>query len=763
MSDDSGKFAEKIGVYVAPGGQAFIETQNIVGQKQLRPFQAPPLPSYYVDRPEYSGELKKRLLTESLDMRTLVVTAIHGLGSIGKSTITAALAHDIDVQAHFRDGILWATLGQKPDVLSLLSGWIQALNDYNFKPTSIEAASGHLRTLLYDKAVLVVVDDAWNPMDAQALNVGGARCQVLVTTRDKAIAKVLGANTYTLDVMKPEQAMALLSRKLGRDFDSTELQSASYFATAVGYLPLALELGAATVASGTSWTDLVRDIKLEIARLKTLDDPGARDTDDEVSLKRLSLRASLNLSIQRLDPESKQNFAWLGVLPEDATVTPNLITTLWEQEDERDAIDALKYMLDKALLLPGVTLEDGTKTYRLHDLFHDLACNLLTAPITPKRRGDLPGLGITLEKAHATLLERYQQKTQNNLWHTLPDDGYIHQRLVWHLEKAKRIEEIHLLLQEETESGRNGWYEASDRLGQTANFVTDVVRAWQVAEDDKQVDVNLPYVIGLQCRYALIIASLNSLSANLPEKLLLALIQKNVWTPEQGLAYVLQSSNPKQKANLLTELANHLPSNLKELGLSKALAAAREIPSESYRADALRSLADKLPPELLPEALAAAREIQSEYSRADALRSLANKLPPELLPEALAAAREIQSEYSRADALRNLADKLPPELLPEALAAAREIQSRSYRANALSSLADKLLQVQKTPLFDHWRDTLHILSVHTRPNLLSDIKALTPVIFTLGDKFAVKDIAHAIQDVSRWWGKRTTSLVARSD
>ena len=657
------------------------------------PFQAPPLPSYYVDRPEYSGDLKKRLLTESNDLRTLVVTAIHGLGSIGKSTITTALAHDIDVQAHFSDGILWATLGQKPDTLSLLSGWIQAIGDHNFKPTSIEAASGHVRTLLYDKAVLVVVDDAWNPMDAQAFNVGGARCQVLVTTRDKAIAKVLGANTYTLDVMKPEQAMALLSRKLGRDFDSTELQSASYFATAVGYLPLALELGAATVASGTSWTDLVRDIKLEIARLKTLDDPGARDIDDhdEASLKRLSLRASLNLSIQRLDPESKQNFAWLGVLPEDATITPKLITTLWE-EDERDAIDALKYMLDKALLLPGVPLEDGTKTYRLHDLFHDLACNLLTAPPKPKRRGDLPGLGITWEKAHATLLERYQQKTQNNLWHTLPDDGYIHQRLVWHLEKAEQIEEIHELLREDSETKGNGWYEACDRLGQTANFVTDVARAWQLAEEEWTLSTP-PQIIGLQCRYALIIASLNSLSANLPIKLLLALIQKNVWTPEQGLAYVLQSSNPIQKANLLTELASNLPPNLKKLGLLKALAATREIQSEYYRAEALSSLADKLPPELLPEALAAAREIQDEF----------------------------------------------------------------YRAEALSSLADKLLQVQKTLLFSLWRDTLHILSVYTRPSLLTDLNTLTPVIFTLGDQLAVKEIANAIQDVSRWWGKRTTS------
>lgn len=32
-------------------------------QRNGKPFQVPPLPSYYVDRPEHSQELKKRLLT----------------------------------------------------------------------------------------------------------------------------------------------------------------------------------------------------------------------------------------------------------------------------------------------------------------------------------------------------------------------------------------------------------------------------------------------------------------------------------------------------------------------------------------------------------------------------------------------------------------------------------------------------------------------------------------------------------------------------
>ncbi|MEH2081102.1 MAG: NB-ARC domain-containing protein [Nostoc sp.] len=167
-----------------------------VPQIKLTLFQAPPLPTYFVERPEYSDDLKTRLLNgSSSDSRTLVITAIHGLGSVGKSTLAAALAHNAEIQSRFCDGILWATLGQQPNVLALLSGWVQALGDYSFKPTSVEATSSHLRTLLYDKAVLLVVDDAWNTEDARAFNFGGARCQVLVTTREGHIADALAAST----------------------------------------------------------------------------------------------------------------------------------------------------------------------------------------------------------------------------------------------------------------------------------------------------------------------------------------------------------------------------------------------------------------------------------------------------------------------------------------------------------------------------------------------------------------------------------------
>jgi NB-ARC domain len=98
------------------------------------PFQALALPKDYVDRPEIRQWVKSKLIDSSPSRPgTLVVSAIYGLGGVGKSVIASALAHDAEVQGVCADGVLWVTLGQNPDILSFLYGWIQALGDYDYE------------------------------------------------------------------------------------------------------------------------------------------------------------------------------------------------------------------------------------------------------------------------------------------------------------------------------------------------------------------------------------------------------------------------------------------------------------------------------------------------------------------------------------------------------------------------------------------------------------------------------------------------------
>ncbi|MEH1903747.1 MAG: NB-ARC domain-containing protein [Nostoc sp.] len=107
-----------------------------------RPFQAPSLPANFVDRPQVTIEIKARLLANTSTAGALLISAIHGLGGIGKTTLATILAHDKDIQKRFSGGVLWATLGQEPDILALLSSWVQALGDIATSPCCCHGDSG---------------------------------------------------------------------------------------------------------------------------------------------------------------------------------------------------------------------------------------------------------------------------------------------------------------------------------------------------------------------------------------------------------------------------------------------------------------------------------------------------------------------------------------------------------------------------------------------------------------------------------------------
>jgi len=177
---------------------------------------------------------------------------------------------------------------------------------------------------LQDKAILLVVDDVWQPEHAKHFKVGGPRCQVVITTRRADVADEFGAELHQMDVMTPEQALELLAARLGRKtWEATEREEALRLAEAVGHLPLALELAAVRVARGSSWTALRAALEQETAHLEALGGPR----------QGTKLEASFNLSLNALrsDHENAWNaFIWLGVLPEDVQIVAPMAATLWD-------------------------------------------------------------------------------------------------------------------------------------------------------------------------------------------------------------------------------------------------------------------------------------------------------------------------------------------------------------------------------------------------------------------------------------------------
>lgn len=547
-------------------------------------------------------------------------------------------------------------IGQEAEVLSRLQEWIQALGDHQYRPMTVDGASAHLRTLLREKACLLVIDDAWDADHVRPFLVGSHRCRSVVTTRDAALARKVGAQLHDLDVLTEAQALSLFEARLGPLDGSRDLAAA--LARDLGYLPLAAELAAAQVERGCSWEELLAAFRRGLAELEALD-------LDEATHRNESLRLSFRLSLDRLPAGDLEAFEWLGVLPEDAVLVPAAAAVLWDRP-EGEARRLLRRLRDLALLKGG----DG-EGYTVHDLLHDEARLRLA-------------VRLPLPEAHGALLARYRQRTRDGLWHTLPEDGYIHAHLAWHLVEAGQEAELHTLLREESAEGRNGWFEARERLGQTAGFLADVGRAWKAADEGADRDSG---ALGLGCRYALMVASVNSLAGNLPTELLVALVEWGGWQPAQALAY------------------------------------ARQIPGQEQRTLALAALARHLTGELREEALA----------------------------EALAAARAIGNEWARAEALAALAPYLTGELVAEGLAAARAIGDEGARARALAALAPQMAELASAVLCPLWKETLHHLAARTRRDVLSDLGALAPALVALGGQEAVVTTLRAVLDVGRWW------------
>ena len=91
---------------------------------------APPLPRNYLPRPEALERLRDAVITDEPGP-SVALTALNGMGGIGKTVLAQALSQDEAVQHAFPDGIVWTTVGKEPvdNLVTRLQVVRQALGD----------------------------------------------------------------------------------------------------------------------------------------------------------------------------------------------------------------------------------------------------------------------------------------------------------------------------------------------------------------------------------------------------------------------------------------------------------------------------------------------------------------------------------------------------------------------------------------------------------------------------------------------------------
>src|SRR5579875_3518366 len=136
------KNAEELGLVQdeSAGGPAqrhYIPTHERAGAPLfVEPLHDPsiPLPSTVgpglVGRDDMLSWLKQRLCTGD----SVGLTALNGLPGVGKTALAVQLAHDKEVLDHFSDGVLWAALGPRPNVVAQLSRWRRTARRHGRRP-----------------------------------------------------------------------------------------------------------------------------------------------------------------------------------------------------------------------------------------------------------------------------------------------------------------------------------------------------------------------------------------------------------------------------------------------------------------------------------------------------------------------------------------------------------------------------------------------------------------------------------------------------
>jgi tetratricopeptide (TPR) repeat protein len=253
------------------------------------------------------------LLDDAARADAVVITAIDGTAGIGKTTLAMHWAHR--VKSRFPDGQLHVNLrGFDPreplDPAQALHGFLQALGvGADAIPGDLEAKAALYRSLLAERTMLVLVDNARSSDHVRPLLPGSPTCLVLITSRQRLDGLVVreGAYRIELDALPREDAQALLAERIGGRRLTGEPRAAAELAELCVRLPLALSIVAARAEGQPDMplAALVRELRDERNRLDSLD---LGDID-------LSLRAVFSWSYNELSADAARLFRLLGVHP----------------------------------------------------------------------------------------------------------------------------------------------------------------------------------------------------------------------------------------------------------------------------------------------------------------------------------------------------------------------------------------------------------------------------------------------------------------
>ncbi|WP_341720742.1 BTAD domain-containing putative transcriptional regulator [Micromonospora sp. FIMYZ51] len=345
-----------------PAGPVPRSDNRTTGRGRTRPAQLPLATPDFVGRQAQLDRLDAAVEAVASRPRNVVITAICGMAGVGKTALALHWAHR--VADRFPDGQLYVNLrgyddGEAVSPADALLGFLEALDvPLARMPSSTDARTGLYRSLLANREMLIVLDNARDAGQVRPLLPGAGRCVVVVTSRDQLSSLVAaeGARLLALDVLTDAESTHLLRGRIGDRLDA-EPAAVTEMIEAAGRLPLALSIVAARVATRPRFPldAIAAELRAPETRLEILADG--------------DVRRVFSWSYAALSPDAARLFRLLGLHP-GPELSGSAAAALLGRP--RAALTPVLNELTRSHLLT----EHQPDRYALHDLLRSYAAEL---------------------------------------------------------------------------------------------------------------------------------------------------------------------------------------------------------------------------------------------------------------------------------------------------------------------------------------------------------------------------------------------------